>query len=248
MAPISSAAYILCGFNVLQTLSFQKSPSHWRAPRDKDPARKKQEDGMSLAVQDITATSATVAWSAVPGGCRGGFYSVMYHPNWNSLLTGHAHRNFLREVAVPAGQTSAGLGDLSPRTTYVLCVTCQAATPASPAHLSRDRCRVFNTLEEEAAPGSRAWDGASGELAMGVWLASTILLAVIAGVLLYGCLRAWCHWEQDWNGKGAARRPSSASSTGSPSRSAVTPPPRTCAPEQATLSAQPDPQEPRATP
>lgn len=211
---------------------------------------------MPLTVQNITATSATVTWSPVPGGCRGGFYSVMYHPNWNSLLAGHAHRNFLREAAVPAGQTSAGLGDLSPHTTYVLCVTCQAATPPSPTNPSRDHCQVFNTLEE-TEQGSRAWGGASGELALGVWLASTILLAVIGAVLLYGCLRAWCHWDREWSGKGKRDTgPSSGDSVGgdqqptycegSPSRS--TPPPSICATEQVPLSAHRDPEVTCATP
>ncbi|XP_061092019.1 fibronectin type III domain-containing protein 9 [Conger conger] len=210
---------------------------------------------MPLTVQNVTATSATVAWSPIPGGCRGGFYSVMYHPNWNSLLTGHAHRNFLREAAVPAGQTSTSLGELSPHTAYVLCVTCRAAVPANP---SRDRCQVFNTLQEPE-PGGRAWGGAGGELAMGVWLASTVLLVIIAAVLLYGCLQAWWQWDRDWTGNGNAkggRGPSPGNSTGGDPQpdsftgnpSHTTPPPHICAPEQVPLSAHPDREEPCATP
>nr|XP_015219653.1 PREDICTED: fibronectin type III domain-containing protein 9-like [Lepisosteus oculatus] len=141
---------------------------------------------MGIAIQNITSTSATVTWPAFPS-CIDSFYSVMYHPNWNSLLTGYSKKNFLKEDRVPAGQTSTSLGNLSPQTTYILCVTCQSANPSS------DQCRIFNTLGQD----STAAGSGRKELAMGIWLASSILLLIIAGILLYGCLHTWCRKRQD---------------------------------------------------
>ncbi|XP_076870843.1 fibronectin type III domain-containing protein 9 [Brachyhypopomus gauderio] len=131
---------------------------------------------MAINVHNITATSATVGWLSMPG-CVDTFYSVMYHPDWNSLLMGHARKSFMREDRIPVSQTTTRLSDLSPQTSYVLCVTCRAANP------SRDQCHLFTTLGEDAR-----LDGEHGELAMGVWLASTILMVVIAVVLLWSCL------------------------------------------------------------
>lgn len=144
---------------------------------------------MPISVQNISATSATVHWPSA-AGCLDTFYSIMYHPNWNSLLMGYSRsKSFLREDRVPVTQTTTYLGNLSPQTTYILCVTCRQAKPV------REQCQVFNTLDE----GPEA-DGLRRDLAMGVWLASSLLLLLIAMVLLWGCLHSLCpgreHWDQ----------------------------------------------------
>ncbi|MBN3272461.1 FNDC9 protein, partial [Polyodon spathula] len=142
---------------------------------------------MGITVQNITATSATVMWPASPS-CVDSFYSIMYHPNWNNLLTGYSRKNFLKEDKVPTEQTSTSLWNLSPQTSYILCVTCQSANP------SGDQCRVFSTLGQD--PSSSLGSGRK-ELAMGIWLTSSLLLLIIAGILLYGCLHIWCGKQQD---------------------------------------------------
>lgn len=140
---------------------------------------------MPITIQNVTATSAIVSWPSSPG-CVDTFYSVMYHPNWNSLLMGYTRKSFLREDRVPVSQTSTSLGDLSPQTTYILCVTCQSANP------TREQCQVFSTLDEGTELG-----GSGRELAMGVWLASSILLLIIAVALLWGCLHTMCPAKRD---------------------------------------------------
>ncbi|XP_067085515.1 fibronectin type III domain-containing protein 9 [Osmerus mordax] len=140
---------------------------------------------MTISVHNISSTSARVSWPAAPS-CLDTFYSVMYHPNWNSLLMGYTRKSFLREERIPVTQTSASLLNLAPQTTYILCVTCQAANPV------RDQCQVFSTPGEW---GERQ-DGSGWEMAMGVWMASSILLLVIAGVLLWGCLHSICPFAQ----------------------------------------------------
>ncbi|KAM4628906.1 fibronectin type III domain-containing protein 9 [Polymixia lowei] len=136
---------------------------------------------MGVTVYNISATSARVSWPSSPG-CLDTFYSVMYDPNWNSLLMGYKRKSFMHEERIPVSQTSAHLANLIPQATYFLCVTCQAANPA------RDQCQVFSTLSES----SEGRDRGGWELAMGVWMTSTVLLLVIAGILLWGCLRTVC--------------------------------------------------------
>ncbi|XP_039600652.1 fibronectin type III domain-containing protein 9 [Polypterus senegalus] len=141
---------------------------------------------MGITVQNITSTTAWVTWSP-SAKCADSFYSVMYRPNWNSLITGYSRKNFLKEDRIPGSQTSTNLGNLNPQTTYILCVTCQSANPSS------DQCRIFNTLGQDA---SSVGSGRK-EIAMGIWLTSSILLLIIAGILLYGCLHIWCRRRQD---------------------------------------------------
>ncbi|XP_078116021.1 fibronectin type III domain-containing protein 9 [Sander vitreus] len=136
---------------------------------------------MGIAVYNISATSARVSWPSSPS-CLDTFYSVMYDPNWNSLLMGYKRKSFMHEERIPVSQTSTHLANLLPQTAYFLCVTCQAANPV------RDQCQVFSTLSD----GSKAHDRAGWELAMGVWLTCCILLLVIAGILFWGCLHAIC--------------------------------------------------------
>uniref|UniRef100_A0A3B4T8S8 Fibronectin type-III domain-containing protein n=1 Tax=Seriola dumerili TaxID=41447 RepID=A0A3B4T8S8_SERDU len=136
---------------------------------------------MGIAVYNISATSARVSWPSHPG-CLDTFYSVMYDPNWNSLLMGYKRKSFMHEERIPVTQTSAHLANLLPQTAYFLCVTCQAANPV------REQCQVFSTLSESG----EGHDRAGWELAMGVWLTCCILLLVIAGILLWGCLHTIC--------------------------------------------------------
>lgn len=89
----------------------------------------------------------------------------------------------MHEERIPVSHTSAQLANLLPQTAYFLCVTCQAANPV------REQCQVFSTLSEN----TEGHDRAGWELAMGVWLTCCILLLVIAGVLLWGCLRTICY-------------------------------------------------------
>uniref|UniRef100_A0A3Q1IET8 Fibronectin type-III domain-containing protein n=1 Tax=Anabas testudineus TaxID=64144 RepID=A0A3Q1IET8_ANATE len=136
---------------------------------------------MGVVVYNITSTSARVSWPPSPS-CRDTFYSVMYDPNWNSLIMGYKRKSFTHEERIPVSQTSTHLANLLPQTAYFLCVTCQAANPV------REQCQVFSTLSES----SEGHDRAGWELAMGVWLTCCILLLVIAGVLLWGCLHTIC--------------------------------------------------------
>ncbi|KAL7891372.1 hypothetical protein AOLI_G00008480 [Acnodon oligacanthus] len=135
---------------------------------------------MMINVQNVSATSAIVSWPSMPG-CVDTFYSVMYHPNWNSLMMDYTRKSFMREERIPVSQTTTHLGNLSPQTTYILCITCQSANP------TRDQCKLFSTLDEGTDRG-----GSRRELAMGVWLASSILLFIIAVVLLWACLHSVC--------------------------------------------------------
>lgn len=136
---------------------------------------------MGVVVYNISTTSARVSWPTSPG-CLDTFYSVMYDPNWNSLLMGYKRKSFMHEERIPVSQTSTHLANLLPQTAYFLCVTCQAANPV------RDQCQVFSTLSDSG----EGHDRAGWELAMGVWLTCCVLLLVIAVILLWGCLRTIC--------------------------------------------------------
>lgn len=136
---------------------------------------------MGVVVYNISTTTARVSWPSSPS-CRDTFYSVMYDPNWNSLLMGYKRKSFMHEERIPVSQTSTHLANLLPQTAYFLCVTCQAANPV------RDQCQVFSTLSDK----SEGHDRAGWELAMGVWLTCCILLLVIAATLLWGCLHTVC--------------------------------------------------------
>ncbi|XP_051996527.1 fibronectin type III domain-containing protein 9-like [Xyrauchen texanus] len=140
---------------------------------------------MTITIQNITTTSAIVNWPSSPS-CIDTFYSVMYNLNWNSLPMGYTRKSFLREDRVPVSQTSTSVGNLSPQTTYILCVTCQSANP------TREQCQVFSTLDDGTELGENG-----RELAMGVWLASSILLLIIALALLWGCLHTMCPSKRD---------------------------------------------------
>lgn len=136
---------------------------------------------MGITVHNISTTSAKVSWPSSPS-CLDTFYSVMYNPNWNTLFLGDKRKNFMHEERIPVSQTSTHLANLTPHTAYFLCVTCQAANPV------RDQCQVFSTLSENG----EGHDRAGWELAMSVWLTCCILLLVISGILLWGCLHTIC--------------------------------------------------------
>ncbi|KFV57760.1 Fibronectin type III domain-containing protein 9, partial [Gavia stellata] len=141
---------------------------------------------MGITVQNITGNTAMVIWPKM-ASCADSFYSVMYHPNWNSMLSSYSRKSFQKEERVPASRSSFVVENLTPLTTYIVCVTCQSANPSS------DQCRVFNTLERD--PASRS--NTKKELALGIWLASSILLLIIAAILLYGCLHVLCRRRRE---------------------------------------------------
>ncbi|XP_021171437.2 fibronectin type III domain-containing protein 9 [Fundulus heteroclitus] len=136
---------------------------------------------MGVTVYNVSSTSARVNWPASPT-CLDTFYSVMYDPNWNSLIMGYKRKSFKHEERIPVSQTNTYLGNLLPQTAYFLCVTCQAADPV------REQCQVFSTPSES----SEGHDRAGWEVAVGVWLTCCLLLLIIAGVLLWGCLHNMC--------------------------------------------------------
>ncbi|NWI33422.1 FNDC9 protein, partial [Sula dactylatra] len=132
---------------------------------------------MGITVQNITGNTAMVIWPKM-ASCADSFYSIMYHPNWNSTLSSYSRKSFQKEERVPTSRSSFVVENLTPLTTYIVCVTCQSANPSS------DQCRVFNTLERDLASARNT----KKELALGIWLTSSVLLLIIAAVLLYGCL------------------------------------------------------------
>ncbi|KAM7179650.1 fibronectin type III domain-containing protein 9-like [Macrochelys suwanniensis] len=135
---------------------------------------------MGVTIQNITGSTAMVIWPTM-AICADSFYSIMYHPNRNNMLSGYSRKHFQKEERVPASRSSFVIENLTPLTTYILCVTCQSANPSS------DQCRIFHTLEEDPASASNK----KKDLALGIWLTSSILLLIIAGILLYGCLHIW---------------------------------------------------------
>ncbi|XP_025958962.2 fibronectin type III domain-containing protein 9-like [Dromaius novaehollandiae] len=141
---------------------------------------------MGITIQNITGNTAMVIWPKM-ASCADSFYSVMYHPNWNSMLSSYSRKNFQKEERVPGSQSSFVIENLTPLTTYILCVTCQSANPSS------DQCRTFHTLEQDPASASNA----KKELALGIWLTSSVLLLIIAGILLHGCLHLLCRKGQE---------------------------------------------------
>uniref|UniRef100_A0A8C3U4D7 Fibronectin type-III domain-containing protein n=1 Tax=Catharus ustulatus TaxID=91951 RepID=A0A8C3U4D7_CATUS len=141
---------------------------------------------MGITVQNITGSTAMVIWPKM-AGCVDSFYSIMYHPNWNSMLSSYSRKSFQKEERVPTTRSSFVVENLTPLTTYIMCVTCQSANPSS------DQCRVFNTLERDPASARNT----KKELALGIWLTSSVLLLIIAAVLLYGCLHLLCHRRRE---------------------------------------------------
>ncbi|NXP10710.1 FNDC9 protein, partial [Thinocorus orbignyianus] len=141
---------------------------------------------MGITVQNITGSTAMVIWPKM-ASCVDSFYSIMYHPNWNSMLSSYSRKSFQKEERVPTTRSSFIVENLAPLTTYMVCVTCQSANP------SHDQCRVFNTLERDPASASNT----KKELALGIWLTSSVLLLIIAAVLLYGCLHLLCRRRRE---------------------------------------------------
>ncbi|NWU98947.1 FNDC9 protein, partial [Upupa epops] len=141
---------------------------------------------MGITVQNITGDTAMVIWPKM-ASCVDSFYSIMYHPNWNNKLSSYTRKSFQKEERVPTSRSSFVVENLTPLTTYILCVTCQSANPSS------DQCRVFNTLERDPASANNT----KKELALGIWLTSSILLLIIAAILLYGCMHLLCHRRRE---------------------------------------------------
>ncbi|KAM6316684.1 fibronectin type III domain-containing protein 9-like [Aegotheles albertisi] len=141
---------------------------------------------MGITVQNITGNTAMVIWPKM-ASCTDTFYSVMYQSNWKSNLSRYSRKNFQKEERVPTSRSSFVVENLTPLTTYIVCVTCQSANPSS------DQCRVFNTLEQDLASKSNT----KKDLALGIWLTSTVLLLIIAAILLYGCLHLYCRRRRE---------------------------------------------------
>ncbi|NXD07463.1 FNDC9 protein, partial [Nothocercus nigrocapillus] len=141
---------------------------------------------MGITIQNVTGNTAVVIWPKM-ASCADSFYSVMYHPSWNSVLSSYSRKSFHKEERVPTSRSSFVVENLTPLTTYILCVTCQSANP------SRDQCRTFHTLQQDAASASST----KKELALGIWLTSSVLLLVIAAILLYGCLHLLCRRRRE---------------------------------------------------
>ncbi|XP_053162765.1 fibronectin type III domain-containing protein 9 [Hemicordylus capensis] len=135
---------------------------------------------MGVVVQNVTGSTALVIWPKM-ASCTDSFYSIMYNPNWDKMLTGYTRKYFQKEERVPASRSSFVIENLIPLTTYILCVTCQSANPSS------DQCRIFNTLKQDPASTSNK----KKELAVGIWLTSSVLLLIIVGILVYGCMHLW---------------------------------------------------------
>ncbi|XP_030228848.1 fibronectin type III domain-containing protein 9 [Gadus morhua] len=147
---------------------------------------------MPITVYNVSATTARVRWPAY-GGCRDTFYSMMYDPHWSSLEVGYKRKRFKHEERIPASRTGADVVNLLPNTAYFLCVTCQAANPI------KDQCQIFSTLGGDSPGGGGGGAGGAGggggggwETAMGLWMASSLLLLLVSGVLLWGCLHNVC--------------------------------------------------------
>lgn len=130
---------------------------------------------MGVAVYNVSSTSARVGWQPSPT-CADTFYSVMYNPDGNSLLTGYKRKRFKHEERIPVSQTTTHLANLLPHTAYFLCVTCQAADPV------RDQCQMFSTLSDNG----EGPDGASWERTVAISVTCCLLLLIIASVLLWG--------------------------------------------------------------
>uniref|UniRef100_G1KML4 Fibronectin type-III domain-containing protein n=1 Tax=Anolis carolinensis TaxID=28377 RepID=G1KML4_ANOCA len=143
---------------------------------------------MGVTVQNITGSTALVIWPKM-AGCVDSFYSIMYNPNWDKMLSGYTRKHFQKEERVPASRSSFLIENLIPLTTYILCVTCQSANPSS------DQCRIFNTPEQDPASKSNK----KKDIAVGIWLTSTVLLLIIVGILVYSCLHIWCNLSCFWS-------------------------------------------------
>ncbi|XP_071404035.1 fibronectin type III domain-containing protein 9-like isoform X1 [Pithys albifrons albifrons] len=141
---------------------------------------------MGITIQNITGNTAMVIWPKM-ASCVDSFYSIMYHPNWNSMLSSYSRKSFQKEERVPTSRSSFVVENLTPLTRYIMCVTCQSANPSS------DQCRVFNTLEQDPASASNT----KKELALGIWLTSSVLLLIIAAILLYGCVHLLCRRRRE---------------------------------------------------
>ncbi|XP_018418315.1 PREDICTED: fibronectin type III domain-containing protein 9 [Nanorana parkeri] len=140
---------------------------------------------MVISVQNITANTAVVIWPSM-SSCSDSFYSIMYQSNWNTMLSGYSKEKF-KEERIPTSRTLHTVENLAPLTTYILCVTCQSANPSS------DQCKVFNTL----GPDPATVNSKKKDLALGIWLTSSIILLIIACILIYGCLHIWWRKRQE---------------------------------------------------
>ncbi|XP_073470709.1 fibronectin type III domain-containing protein 9 [Aquarana catesbeiana] len=143
------------------------------------------QDTMVISVQNVTANTVVVIWTSI-ASCADSFYSVMYQSNWNTMLSGYSREKF-KEERIPTSRTFYTVENLTPLTTYILCVTCQSASPSS------DQCKIFHTLGQDPA----TVNSKKKDLALGIWLTSSIILLIIACILIYGCLHIWWRKRQE---------------------------------------------------
>ncbi|KAM4045091.1 fibronectin type III domain-containing protein 9 [Anomaloglossus baeobatrachus] len=141
---------------------------------------------MVISVQNVTANTAMVIWPTIPS-CVDSFYSIMYQSNWNTMMSGYSREHFQMQERIPGSRTLYVVENLTPLTTYILCVTCQSANPSS------DQCKIFHTLAQDPS----SVNSKKKDLALGIWLTSSIILLIIACILLYGCLHIWWRKRQE---------------------------------------------------
>ncbi|XP_072268925.1 fibronectin type III domain-containing protein 9 [Pyxicephalus adspersus] len=140
---------------------------------------------MVISIQNITANTAVVNWPSI-ASCADSFYSIMYHADWNTMLSGYSKEKF-KEERIPTSRTFHTIENLAPLTMYNLCVTCQSAKPSS------DQCKTFQTLSQDPA----TVNSKKKDLALGIWLTSSIILLIIVCILIYGCLHIWWRKRQE---------------------------------------------------
>ncbi|KAG9492297.1 hypothetical protein GDO78_000683 [Eleutherodactylus coqui] len=141
---------------------------------------------MVITVQNVTANTAMVIWPTIPS-CIDSFYSIMYQANWNTMTSAYSREHFQRQERIPGSRTFYIVENLTPLTTYILCVTCQSANPSS------DQCKIFHTLAQDPS----SVNSKKKDLALGIWLTSSIILLIIACIFLYGCLHIWWRKRQE---------------------------------------------------
>ncbi|XP_044144088.1 fibronectin type III domain-containing protein 9 [Bufo gargarizans] len=141
---------------------------------------------MVITVQNVTANTAMVIWPTIPS-CADSFYSIMYQSNWNTMMSRYSREHFQRQERIPASRTFYIVENLTPLTTYILCVTCQSANPSS------DQCKIFHTSAQDPS----SVNSKKKDLALGIWLTSSVILLIIACILLYGCLHIWWRKRQE---------------------------------------------------
>ncbi|CAN0347174.1 unnamed protein product [Lampetra planeri] len=173
---------------------------------------------MELHVNNVSATAASVGWSPSWRCPQGWAPRAVHRPDWERPLAGTSPRRLQREERVAPGRHRVALEGLTPLTGYIACVSCAPVPPlllappqqhqqqrsSQQPHLARQQpaphggeqgaCVAFHTTGPDL--GNR-----KKEMAIAIWVSSSVLLLLIAAFLLYGCLRIWCRRRREL-GKG----------------------------------------------